>query len=297
MRHRLLIVASLLPCLAGCTALNSDGNIPQAGSITGMAAHDEILQQQVRPGHGGQPDQFQPLIEARAAVEKARTQLGADQVDADLLRQAETELEQVQNSWSQLVNADERDPARLAEIAARAHEARRHAQIARYTAQHETGLAQLEQEQAELQRQRELAARRARAREARRRAQAAARKARQARASAARDLLGQRVLPDRCGALAFDSGTARLQASSRSVIKQLAALLQDNPAVGVAILGHTSASEPGAESLEDFISATPQLASQDDLSHDDKVNAYNLALSNARARAVAGALVQSGVNP
>src|SRR5699024_2867493 len=67
-------------------------------------------------------------------------------------------------------------------------------------------------------------------------------------------------------------------------------------AIGIGILAHTSNSEPPPGALDRLKQINPQLADRN-LSHEQLVYAYHMALSTARARAVAQALVQAGVEP
>jgi len=272
----LVISACVLPWLGGCMAFDPDAAIPPAPGVTGAAAQDKALQQQVQKGYGAEPDTFLPLERAQSAVAAAQAQQDVNVHTAAELQQARDELEQAQQLWLQS-DADKRDPEQLRRIEEHAHRAQRLAQIAQYTALRELNLAELDEINSELERQR---------------AQAAA--ARRAAAASGERLVGQRVVPGMLGSFSFQPGTAQLTSSSRPAVVQLATILQQSPAIGVVILGHTSNSKPPEQELERFVQANPQLEQQDLLTA-DKVAAYNLALSDARARAVAQALVDAGV--
>lgn len=278
--HPGLLALWLLPWLVGCAMFNPDRTVPPDPQVVGIAAHNMALQQKVREGHGGQPDVFVPLARARAAVEAARVQPGVDTYAADTLAQARAELARAQQLWAASDDGN-RDVSRLARVASHAHNARRLAQIARFTALREINLTQLDDASARLRRLR---------------AAASAPADRNAAGDGARQLIGARVVPGRFGRFDFKPGTAQLTAESQAVVARLAALLENNPEVGVAILGHTASSEPSKQALQNFKRVNPQLEKRN-LSHQQLVYAYHLALSNARARAVARALVRSGVSP
>lgn len=266
------LLACLLPWLAGCAVVSGEPTPPHP-RIVGVAAQNLALQEEIREGHGGQPDVFVPLAEAESAVAAAQAQPRVEQYAAGLLQQARAELAQARQLWRGGDRQSRDDAERLVRAETHAHDAQRLAQIARYTALRESNRAQLRKASAQLQRRR-----------AQRRAQAPA------------SLLGRRVVPGPLGALAFQPGTARLTADAQAVIAKLAALLKNHPAVGVGILAHTDNSEPSAQALQRLQRANPQLA-QRELSHEQLVAAYHVALSNARARAVAMALVRAGIAP
>src|SRR5699024_7157804 len=64
----------------------------------------------------------------------------------------------------------------------------------------------------------------------------------------------------------------------------------------IGILAHTDNSEPPPGALDRLKQLNPQLDDKN-LSHEQLVYAYHIALSGARARAVAQALVEAGIEP
>lgn len=268
---RPLGVACLLPLLAGCALFNTDPVIPPESGAVGIAGQNSALQDKIRDGHGDEPDVFLPLAEAEAAVADARAQPGVDQYAAEILARAQTHIRQAQALWVGGDKETRDDVERLARIEALAHNARSLAGLARYTALGKITVAQLDNARAQLQRLR-------------------------ADRGPTGGLIGRTVVPGALGAFEFRSGTAQLVAQSQPVVAKLAALLKQNPNVGVAILGHTDNSEPPAQALQRLIQANPQLQ-QRDLPHEQLVQAYHIALSNARAGVVARALVQAGIAP
>lgn len=272
MNRLIVAVVCLLPGLSGCALFNPDPAVPPPPKVVGVTAQDLALKQQIREGHGDHPDVFVPLAEARAAVEAARAQPKINTYAAGMLAQARAELKKAEQLWTVNPSDGGRTAAELRKVATHAHSAKRLAQIARYTAMREIKLAQLGEASDQLRRLR----------------------AETGPSAAGGQLVGKKVVPGPFGAFSFRPGTARLNDNSAPVIARLAELLKQNPKVGVAILGHTSNSEPPAQVLERFVQSNSQLA-QRDLSYQQKVYAYNLALSNARARAVARALVNEGI--
>lgn len=273
MKRFVLFGLCLSPWLAGCASFTAEP-IPPAPALVGIEAQNAALIQAVRQGRGDQPDVFVPLVEAEAAVEAARAQPRVNDYAAEMLAGARAELEQAKAAWAAGPGEDGWDAARLAEIAAHAHSAKRLAEIAQFTALREINLAKLIEADSQLRATQSGAA--------------------PDSAGQGTDLVGQQVVPDRFGAVAFEPGTARLTADSQRVITELSALLDRMPKYGVAILGHTDDSAPPEASLQAFVEANPSLKERD-LSMEEKVYAYNLALSAARARAVAQALVDAGV--
>lgn len=270
-----LPVVLLLPWLAGCAVFSSDGAIPPEPQTVGVAAQNMALRQQLREGHGGQPDVFVPLTKAQAAVEAARAQPQINTYAAGMLAQARAELNKAEQLWTTGDQNRRDNPALLARIANHAHDAQRLAQIARFTALREIKLARLDETSAQLRRLRA--------------------EADSATSGTDGRLVGTKVVPGRFGSFHFKPGTAELTASSRPVVAKLAALLKSNPDVGVAILGHTNNSEPSEQTLARFMGINTELEQQG-LSHQQQVYAYNLVLSRERARMVARALVQAGVS-
>lgn len=302
MKRMILSTLCLLPWLAlgGCVSqspvssefnpdlslFGGDRIVPAAPDVVGVTAQNMALRQKVREGHGGQADVFVPLVEARAAVEAASSQPKVDAHAAGMLAKARAELQKAEQLWTGIADNEARKPSLLRRVASHAHTAKRLAQIARYTALRETNLAQVNVASQRLHR---LQRQRAKAR-------AASRQQSRNASGNGRRLIGKRVVPGPFGKFSFRPGTARLTDDSRSVIANLASLMKRYPSVGVAILGHTSTTEPSEQALAHFMSINPRLQKRD-LSHRQKVHAYHLALSNARARAVARALVRAGVAP
>ncbi len=274
----------VIPWLGGCATFAGDA-VPPAPALVGVDAQNTALAQAVRHGRGDEADAFMPLVEAQAAVEAARAQPGIDTHAGETLARAGAAHDQAREGWAAVADADERGSDELATIAADAHSARRLAEIAQYTTLREINLAKLFETDD--------------ARQARRGADGAlsrraaeSESAPQGTTQAGDALLGQQVVPDRFGAVRFETGTAQLTTDSQAVVDQLAALLNATPEYGVAILGHTDDTSPSEASLQDFIEANAGLEAQ---TQEEKTRAFNLALSAARARAVAEALVNAGV--
>lgn len=278
MKRLIVACLCLLPWLGGCAPFAANP-APPAPALVGVEAQNTALVQAIREGRGDEADVFVPLVEAQAAVEAARAQPQIRDYAADTLARARAQLQQAKDGWAAVAGKTERDPARLAEIAAHAHSAMRLAEIAQYTTLREINLPKLIDADSRLR--------------ARQDATSPGRVA-QPGANAPGTLLGKQVVPDRFGEISFEAGTARLTADSQRVINELVALLEREPEVGVAILGHTDNSKPSNAALSAFVEANPSLGEQD-LTREEKAYAYNLALSSARARAVAEALVQAGV--
>src|SRR5699024_2017248 len=281
MNRSILIGACLLPWLAGCALFDPNAAVPPAPKVVGVSAQDRALQENVRTGHGDEPDVFVPLVQAKAAVESARTQPKISDYASGLLAQARAELNKAEQLWSTDQDSAEYTPEQLRAVEQHAHSAKRLAQIAQYTAEREINLAQLDSVSAQLRKRRYVQNRS---------------KTTQAAATGdqSQQLIGQRVVPGALGDLAFEPGTARLSNNSQAVVSKLAALLKRNTKVGVAILGHTSTNAPPDDVLQKFVQANPHLQKRD-LTKEQKVYAYNIALSNARAEAVARALVKAGI--
>jgi outer membrane protein OmpA-like peptidoglycan-associated protein len=292
-----LALAPLL--LAGCALFGSDP-VPPAPSLTGVHAEQNAWHNKIYSNPNSDTPEFEPLSDAQNAVNAAKSQPRVTEFDKQSLNKAKSALKDAQEHWQAIAEHANRDDKALAQVAEQAHRAERFAQIAQYTAARETNLAKLKQLQA--QRQRRLA------RQRRQRLQKQRQLQRQRRnrlafaggqgggLQAGGNLVGHRVVPEMLGSLNFKEGTARLAGDSRSVLAQLAKLVQDHPKLGVAIFGFTSNRAPSDDRLQAFINANPKLKKQD-LSHDQQVQAYQQGLSLARARDVAELLVQSGVKP
>lgn len=268
-----LLLLFCLPWLTGCSVFNLGQSSQLASPVIGVAAQNLALQEQIRDGHGGQPDVFVPLAKAKAAVEAARAQPKVQQTAADVMAQARAELSKAQQLWAADDARGHDDMERLAQVYSHAHAARRLAQIARYTALREINLARLQQANAQL-------------RAANDKGQAAAKTS----------LVGDKVVPGQLGSFSFKPGTARLLAESRTTVINLSDLLKAHADVGVVILGYTDNSEPAESALRSFKQANPKLQNRG-LSHEQLLYAYHMALSSARARSAARALVQAGIAP
>lgn len=270
---RILLMASVvaLPLLSACSLLPDDP-VPSSPTLTGMAAQNAAWQDDVqRARHGGMPT-FSPLTEAEKAVAAAKSQSGVQQSDAESLKQAEQALSQAQSDWQTLGKQKKRSNDDLAEVADEAHRARRLAEIAQYTAQRETGSAQLRDAKQKLASQ-------------------------QRRQNATgQNLTGQKVVPDRLGDIHFETGTARLTDASHTIVDRLAELVKAHPKNGVVIFGFTDNGAPSSAHRKAFMQANPKLKDKAK-SVEQQNQAYNQALSTARARDVAQLLVKDGIDP
>lgn len=272
------LACAALPLFAGCAMFHSDP-APPAPTLVGIPAQNAAWQEGImRTPEGGAPT-FKPLIQAQNAVHKAQAQPQVKRYDANDLSQAQTALAKAQSGWNHSIATDKEQPiSKLAAIADNAHRARRLAEIARYTAQRERNLKRLAAVSRQLQQAQQQA------------------KTRTASLSSGNSLIGKKVIPDQIGKLAFESDTAKLTTASHAVIKRLAALLQQHPEYGIAIFSFTDNSAPSDSRLNAFIAANQGLAQQVK-THADKVKAYNLALSSARARDIGVLLVHHGISP
>jgi len=278
--NRFLILSlGVLPLVAGCSVFGGN-SIPPSPALTGVNAQDAAWTSQIKRTPDG--DQFQPLADARDAVAQATSQAQVESFDVDALAQAKTALARAESGWAELADDRKRPPARLAAVAGDAHRAQRLAEIARFTAIREINLQQLLTLNEQLEARRGVATERA------------PQGSRGAPIAGGDNLIGQRVVPDRLGDVAFETGTARLTAPSRTVVRQLADLMKRNMDYGVAIFGHTDNVGPAQSSIDRFVEANPGLEEQAP-TPEQKIQAFNLALSAARARAVAQTLVDNGV--
>ncbi|WP_293626255.1 OmpA family protein [Salinisphaera sp.] len=281
-----MIALSLAPFIAGCSVFESNV-VPPGPALTGVNAQNAALQSQIKRVRDGEA-RFAPLDNAREALTAAEAQPDVEQYAANELAGARSALEEAEQGWQGLANKQRPADAKLVAVAEQAHRARRLAEIARYTAVREINLEKL------IAVNDELKARGERSAPASGSAPAAGAGEVQPVSPADRKLVGQQVVPDRFGDVSFETGTARMKAESQAAVRQLADLLKAHPTVGVAIFGHTDSVGPAPESIDRFVAANPGLDEQAP-TREDKVRAFNLALSAARARAVAQQLVENGV--
>lgn len=270
---------ALLPIMAGCSLFTTDA-VPPRPALTGIGAQDVAWENQIQRVRGEDEARFEPLTEAREALDAARAQPDVQNYDQAALTRAQAALDSAESAWAEIADKQRPAPDKLADVADAAHRAQRLAEIARFTALREIDLEQLMAADERLKS----------------RQQATAGRARESVpvTGAARELVGQKMIPDRFGDVSFESGTARIQSQSQAVVRQLAQLLRDNPSVGVAVFGHTDNVAPSQASIDRFVKANPKLQAQSP-SQSEKIKAFNLALSAARARVVAKLLVDNGV--
>lgn len=260
-----------LPLFSACS-MGPTGSIPPNPSLTGIAAENASLRDQVqRSRHGGLPI-FDSITQAERAVKTARAQPQVNQFDSQSLSQAEQSLRQAQSDWQSFAQKDKPTDEQLVQVADEAHRARRLAEIAQYTAQREISLPRLQSASDQLNAQQ-----------------------RPQTASGA-SLVGRKVVPDMLGQIEFEPGTARLTQISQKVVAGLARLMQQHSGQGIAIFSFTDNSAPSDDQLQSFVKANPGLEKQAP-THAAQVAAYNQGLSNARARDVAQLLVQAGIDP
>jgi outer membrane protein OmpA-like peptidoglycan-associated protein len=276
----------LLPLVSACSLFETNP-VPPRPALSGVSAQDAAWQNQVRRVRGEEEARFEPLTEAREAVTAARAQPDVESYDSTSLSEAEAALEEAEQAWAGIDNKRSAPAEALANVAESAHRARRLAEIARFTALREINLEQLMAANDELEAR------------AQAEAQGQSRAASGSRdvvpvTGAAREMIGQKVIPDQIGDVSFETGTARMKAESQAVVERLAAMLKRTPSVGVAIFGHTDNVAPSPESIDRFVDANPGLEEQAP-SRSEKIRAFNLALSAARARTVARALVENGI--
>lgn len=283
MKRFLIVSLGVLPLVSACAPFISDP-VPPSPALTGVNAQDAAWASQVKRMPEGAD--FEPLEQARAAVQAAQAQAQVESFDADALSQAQTALASAESGWQELADVRRRPAAKLAAVGNDAHRAQRLAEIARYTAVREINLKQLLalNKQLEAQRSAQPGAR----------SMGGVRSGSSAAVGNGGNLVGQRVVPDQLGDVAFETGTARLTSPSRTVVQRLADLMKRNAEYGVAVFGHTDNVAPADSSIERFVAANPGLEEQAP-TRAQKVQAFNLALSAARARAVAQTLVEDGV--
>ncbi|WP_353225878.1 OmpA family protein [Salinisphaera sp. C84B14] len=279
-----MIALGLAPFIAGCSVFENNV-VPPSPALTGINAQNAALQSQVKRVQDGEA-RFAPLDNAREALAAAEAQADVEQYAANELAGARSALEEAEQGWQALANKQRPANAKLVAVAEQAHRAQRLAEIARYTAVREINLEQLIAVNDELKARGDQAAPAAGSRPAAGAVQPVS--------PADRKLVGQQVVPDRFGDVSFETGTARMKAESQTTVRQLADLLKAHPTVGVAIFGHTDSVGPSPESIDRFVAANPGLDEQAP-TREEKVRAFNLALSAARARAVAQQLVENGV--
>jgi outer membrane protein OmpA-like peptidoglycan-associated protein len=281
MKKSWMIALGLAPLIAGCSVFETNV-VPPSPALTGINAQNAAWHSQIKRVQDGEA-QFEPLEDARDAVAAAEAQRDVDNYGSDELAGARSALEEAEQGWQSLANKRRPDNAKLAEVAEQAHRAQRLAEIARYTAIREINLETLIAVNDKLK-----------AREPEQSAGSAAAGAVRPISAADRVLIGQKVVPDQFGDVSFETGTARIKAESQATVRQLAELLKAHPTVGVAIFGHTDNVGPSSESIDRFVAANPGLEEQAP-TREDKVRAFNLALSAARARTVAQQLVENGI--
>ncbi|MES1925936.1 OmpA family protein [Salinisphaera sp. T31B1] len=279
MKRVIVLSLGLLPLVTGCSIFQADP-VPPSPALVGVSGQDAAWASQIKRRPDGAS--FEPLVDAREAVEQARSQPQVESFDAQSLADAEQALASAEAGWQPLAEAKRRPADKLAAVADDAHRAQRLAEIARYTAVREIKLKELLALNEQIEQQQ---ARTAPVRGGSGIARGAA---------GADNLIGQRVVPDRLGDIEFQTGTARLTGPSQAVVQRLAALMKNNPDYGVAVFGHTDNMGPSDASLERFVQANPGLEEQAP-TREQQVRAFNLALSAARARAVAQTLVNDGV--
>lgn len=270
---RIVLIASVaaLPALSACSLL--PGNpVPSRPALTGMAAENAAWKDDIHRSRDGGLPSFAPLTAAEKAVAAAQAQPQVNQYGADSLNQAQQALSQAQSDWQTVGKQDKRSDADLAKVADEAHRAQRLAEVAQYTTQRELGLTQLQDVNQQLV-------------EKERRENAVG-----------EDLVGEKVVPDRLGQIEFETGTARLTDASHKIVDRLASLLKAHPKRGVVIFGFTDNGAPSEAHRQAFMQANPGLEKKAK-TIEQQSQAYNQALSTARARDVAQLLVQDGIDP
>lgn len=272
MKRALVLTIAAVPLVAGCALLRTDP-VPPSPALVGVEAQNAAWANKIQRGRDNKAT-FTPLEKARTALEEARSQAKVEEYDSQSLQQAEQALSDAESTWQEVAGDASPDPATLGRIAGDAHRAQRLAEIAQYTAMREINLDQLAAVTREFESSRQQQVKQS--------------------ASSDADLLGTRVIPGRLGEIGFQAGTPKLTDQSRQVVARLSALLRSNPDYGIAILGHTDNTAPAQSRLDAFVRANPGLDEKAP-THDDKVSAFNLALSSARARAVARLLVENGI--
>ena len=222
MKQFWIVGLGLLPLVAGCSLFETNP-VPPSPALTGVSAQDAAWKDQIKRVRGAEEARFEPLVEAREAVSAALAQQGVNDYDAASLEEAQQALDAAESGWAEVANKRRPNGDKLAAIATDAHRATRLAEIARYAAVREINLEKLVAVNDQL--------------ETREQSQPT----RQARpvTGDARDLVGQKVVPDQLGEVSFQPGTARMKPASQEIVRQLAGLLERYPSVGVAVFGHT----------------------------------------------------------
>lgn len=274
--RRLFVSGSVMlamTALSGCSLFKSNP-VPPEPTLTGEEAQYAAWSNAVMLSPEGGTPEFIPLNQARNTVEKAESESRVDEFDSDALKQAKQALEEAEKAWDDISDKKDPDAEKLADIATKAHRAQSLARIARFTAKREVSLEKLHEYESQ---------------------QESSMASSDMGEADSQQLIGQHVVPEMLGELRFKQGTAQLESDSHQVIDKLADLVQAHPQLGVGIFGFTSDEAPSGEQLEAFVDANPELKEQD-LSEDQKLQAYQQGLSDARAQDVAQLLVQAGVD-
>lgn len=252
--------------------------VPPSPEMTGVAAQNAAWKDDISRGREGGAPTFKPLVDAQKALKAAQAQPKVEEYDRADMQEAKTALAKAQSDWAAIATRKKPPVAKLETIAENAHRAQRLAEIAQYTAQSKINADQLVAVRQQLQ-------------QARQRSVANVKSA-----ASGVNLVGQKVVPDRLGRIAFEPGTAKITSASHAVVGRLATLLKQHPEYGIAIFAFTDNSAPDASTLQAFMQSSNDLAKKAK-THRQKVQAYHLALSSARARDVALLLVHQGVDP
>lgn len=267
---RLAIVltsSGLLLGTAGCALFRGNPVPPPpprpsvASSQLDAAADAELL---VRNESGAITD-FQPLVQARAAVRKALSSEAIRDAGGKALNQAKGHLDAADVAWQSVGTPPK--PESLATVRHQSYLAQRWAQIAQAQAGREEGLGRLN----------------------------VARKQLDQRDASDERWLGSYLVPKEYGELAFATGTAQLTSASRGTVDKLAEFLQSHPRYGLRISGHTDSSPPSKRNLDRFLEAHPKIA-EAGIPEADAAALYNLDMSRRRAAAVKSAIAEQGVD-
>lgn len=268
MTVRVAFVTVLVIGLAGCSLFRGSPVPPPPpppadADVTGIDGRS--LLQKFERDETGKIVGFEPLTRARETVAAAQWSQAVAEHQGETLARAETALDAAESEWRRIAGAPADRPDILAAVAHHSHRARRWAQIAMAVSARKAALAEIERLELKLAR----------------------------REAEDERWLGIKLVPDMYGNITFEPGTARITPASRDVIEKLVEFLAVHPRYALEIRGHTDDTAPSPAALRRFLRTHPEVAERAD-GAEERVAAYNRAMSLRRAEAVVKALVAVG---
>lgn len=267
---RIAVLAGLVVTLSGCSLFRSSPvpppPPPPKADVVGTVDGRPLSEQVLRDGEG-EVTGFASLRQARETVDEAASDAAVAEHAPEALERARAALADAESTWQEVARAPARGRNELAAVAHDSHRARRWAEIAMAEAARQRDLAELT---------------RVRRKQARREAED-------------ERWLGTELVPGRYGDIRFAAGTARITPGSRRVIEELVEFLEIHPRYALEIAGHTDDSPPSPRNLQRFLEKHPDIAEQAGDAQ-ARAAAYNKAMSQRRAEAVADALENAGID-